>query len=372
MEKYQCPCCGAPYNGKRCRACYYEPFTEEITHGLHTHEGEPLVISEPAKRPVRRAGASRHRECGDYSGRRKSALPKWVLPVVIVLAAILLRNALTEAAFDGIWNIPAATDVEPDSWDTIVRPEDFHGRTVLYDADDILIVADWEDGDPGASEIPVYVQNDSDKDIWITSTWDAVNGYMAQYNFLACSVGAGAQTMAKIWVDDYDLEEGNIETIGELSFVLEVNDDRTYTTIGQSPRITLRAGTEPSSVRPAEDGGTLIYQQEDVAVFFTGWEGQTSEDGELFFRIENHSGRNVWVCTLESYVNGEPADLFLFQELAPDTWGKTDMMLYPLQDMGIEDFRDVSSIEIVLGIQDYDNETLLGYSDLIELGNFRK
>ena len=372
MEKYQCPCCGAPYNGKRCRACFYEPFTEEITHGLHTHEGEPLVISEPAERPIRKAGASRRPGCGDYSGRRKNALQKWILPVAIVLAAIVLRNALAESAFDRIWSVPVDMDVESDSWDAIVRPEDFHSRTILYDADGILIIADWNDGDPGASEIPVYVQNDSDKDIWITSTWDVVNGYMAQYPFLACSVEAGAQTMAEIWVDDSDLAQGNIETIAELSFILEVNDDHTYTTIGQSPRITLHAGVEPDFVQPTEAGGTLLYQQEDVAVFFTGWEGQTSEDGTLFFRIENHSGHNIWVCILEAYVNGEPADLFLFQKLEPGTWGKTDMMLYPLQDMGIEDFRDAASMEIVLGIQDYDSETLLGYSDLIELGDFRE
>ena len=40
----RCPCCGAPYNGKRCRECYYEPFTEEIAHGLHTHEGSCEMI----------------------------------------------------------------------------------------------------------------------------------------------------------------------------------------------------------------------------------------------------------------------------------------------------------------------------------------
>ena len=40
----RCPCCGAPYNGKRCRECYYEPFTEEIAHGLHTHEGSSEIV----------------------------------------------------------------------------------------------------------------------------------------------------------------------------------------------------------------------------------------------------------------------------------------------------------------------------------------
>ena len=43
MAKYICPSCGAPYNGKKCRNCAYESFSEEIAHNFHVHEGEPLV-----------------------------------------------------------------------------------------------------------------------------------------------------------------------------------------------------------------------------------------------------------------------------------------------------------------------------------------
>lgn len=39
MAKYICPSCGAPYNGKKCRNCAYESFSEEIAHNLHVHEG---------------------------------------------------------------------------------------------------------------------------------------------------------------------------------------------------------------------------------------------------------------------------------------------------------------------------------------------
>lgn len=369
MERYQCPCCGAPYNGKRCRECFYEPFTEEITHGLHTHEGEPLVISDPAKRPVRRAGASRRQECGDYSGRRKSTLLKWAMPVVIVLAAILLRNALSKPGFDGIWDIPAPdyTDMEPDAWDTVVRPEDFGSQTVLYDAEGIQVIADWCDETAGEKRIPVYVRNDSDRDVWIVSTFDSVNGYMARYNFLACSVQAGEELSTELWIDDSDLENGGIEAIGELSFRLEIDDAAEYTTIGQTPQITLRIGAERDHAQPPEDGGTLIYRQDGVEVYYTGREGETWEDGLLLFRIENHSDRSVQVCTLEAAVNGKPADLFLFQDLTPGAWTKTDMMLYSLSDLGLKNIRDITSLEIVLAIWDGDNGDVLAQSDPITL-----
>ncbi len=40
-------------------------------------------------------------------------------------------------------------------------------------------------------------------------------------------------------------------------------------------------------------------------------------------------------------MNGESADLFLFDELAPDAWGKCEMWLY---DAGVERVRDITSL----------------------------
>ena len=54
MAHYTCPSCGERYNGRLCRSCLYEHFTEEISHGNHTHEGEPLVIDAPVRKPIRR------------------------------------------------------------------------------------------------------------------------------------------------------------------------------------------------------------------------------------------------------------------------------------------------------------------------------
>lgn len=54
MRKLSCPSCGAGFNGKRCRSCGYEHFSEEIAHRGHTHRGEPLVIDSPVRRPIPR------------------------------------------------------------------------------------------------------------------------------------------------------------------------------------------------------------------------------------------------------------------------------------------------------------------------------
>ena len=87
---------GGPCKGKGCRERYSGPFTEDIAHGRHTHEGEPLVIGHPEDRPVRRSVPTRHGECGQCSGKRKKTSPKWLWPILIVTAFMVAQYVLTE------------------------------------------------------------------------------------------------------------------------------------------------------------------------------------------------------------------------------------------------------------------------------------
>ena len=93
MAKYICPSCGAPYNGKKCRNCAYESFSEEIAHNLHVHEGEPLVIHDTTRRPVPYKDPF---DCPPSHPKkekksRSGGLSKVLL---IVFIAIFLRNVL--------------------------------------------------------------------------------------------------------------------------------------------------------------------------------------------------------------------------------------------------------------------------------------
>lgn len=362
----RCPCCGAPYNGKRCRECYYEPFTEEIAHGLHTHEGEPLVIEEPEDRPVRRSVPTRHKECRTYAGRRKKTMPKWLWPILIVFAVMAIQYALYAAVSERVNSMSSLWSDDEDIWEPetepVIRPEDFHYQTVLYDKDGILAVADWRDGDAGKEEIPVYLRNDSDRDVMLMSAMDCVNGYMTEDRLFFSLLEAGREKMTSIWVSDTDLESGNIETIGEISFRLEVTDANDYNLLDSTPPITLCS--DKNFVQSVESGGTTVLEEAGVTLTYTGSEGELCEDGAFWFRVENCSGRNIWLYTMETYVNGESSDLFLFDELGPDAWGKCRIWLY---DAGVKRVRDITSLELVLGILDHDTDELLVESDRISI-----
>lgn len=376
MKRYQCPCCGALYNGRRCRECFYEPFTEEISHGLHTHEGEPLVISEPVPKTGHRNITSQRRGCGAYSGRRKKTESKWFWPIFAVLIVIVTQRMLSGTMSGSVRNTPDLTvpdfafQLEEPEPETMPQPEDSRWETVLYDKGGVQVMADWRDGDPGSDMIPIYVRNDSKRDIYITSRRESINGYMAGSSFIFCEVDAGQEATSFVSVSDFDLMRGNIETIAELSFYLEVIDSYELTAIDEGQQITLYAGVDADFVQPVDDSGTLIYQWPGVKVTYTGWEGESCEDGILCFRIENATEHFIQVFTPEVYVNGELSDLYLCGELTPGARCDSEIWLYPLSDMGMEDIRDITSLEIVVIIWDVDSDDFWTQSDRISVDIF--
>lgn len=49
MTRERCPGCGAPYNGKKCRACFFQPVETDISHG-NRKEKHKLPLSGKQKR----------------------------------------------------------------------------------------------------------------------------------------------------------------------------------------------------------------------------------------------------------------------------------------------------------------------------------
>lgn len=94
MTRSTCPSCGAPFNGKKCRSCLYETFTEEYAHGNHTHQGEPLVIDAPVRSPIPKQDPfecppKRTAPDSAWQNQRKKPLSR-PLFIVLLLAAIYI------------------------------------------------------------------------------------------------------------------------------------------------------------------------------------------------------------------------------------------------------------------------------------------
>ena len=158
MAKYICPSCGAPYNGKKCRNCAYESFSEEIAHNLHVHEGEPLVIHDTTRRPVPYKDPfdcpppHRKKEKKSKSG----GLSKVLLIVFIAIFLLNVLPVLFAAVIDH-----AESDISPETVEAVTLPLD--GKTLLDD-ESFSIVAQWQDGKDDRTDIPIYIVNHTDRE----------------------------------------------------------------------------------------------------------------------------------------------------------------------------------------------------------------
>jgi len=89
MNRNTCPACGASgYIGRRCGKCLYVPFQEEIAHGNHYDQGEPLVV-----RSVRELRSVGKYDC-PTDRRHHRRVPFSLKPMWIVLGVACLPIAV--------------------------------------------------------------------------------------------------------------------------------------------------------------------------------------------------------------------------------------------------------------------------------------
>lgn len=352
MARYRCPACGSPYNGKRCQECCYEPFTEEVAHGNHYHEGEPLVIDEiPSRKPLR---PTETKNCNTFPGKRKKKLPTWLRIILILLLLTygvdilfsIAGSLMINDTVSGIVGGYAEPEPEP------IAPS---SGTILYNENGILVIAEWQDGDTCTGSIPVYVRNDSDQDIAVTVDLLSVNGYMMNYSFLYCQADAGEEAKDTLWIDDADLQETGIENIATITFCLDIYDTETYEDVAVSDPITLHTDMEENSVQASYEGGTVLYEENGIKFVYTGYSGDMSTNGVLQFYMENNTDRCLQIYFGDVSVNGEPVELYMWRELSPGTRAVAYIDLYPLEEIGIQSIEDVNTLEFLLEASDRDD-----------------
>lgn len=354
MARAYCPSCGKRYNGKRCSNCLYENFTEEIAHGLHTHEGEPLVIKAPARQPVPRKDPF---DCDKKTRkppvRRKAAAV--VIPLVIIVVLVAALNGLfflvsrTERVFSGF---APETQTEP------ALPT---GGTVLYDAGGILVVADWQDGQEYGDGIRVVVQNGTDRDFTLSSRDMIVNGYVLRDSLLYCQVQQGHTAQCWLRLDQDDLDNAGIETVQTLSLALAVYDSESYETLAETDFLPLCTTGELS--QPVDDSGVPLFQQDGIRVVYRGYvpseyAPDTLTDGTLQFFLENNTEQYLNYYTTECQVNGQRVMLSLWCALPPHTRAVSSMYLYDLEELELLSWEDITELTLQLEFSEHNEYDL--------------
>ena len=348
MAKMKCPSCGQPFNGKRCRNCMYEVFTEEITHGLHTHEGEPLVIDAPQRRPIRRKNPF---VWDKRTRRRNSASPLVGVAVALVIALAVplaewvgdnlspketvrpdldspewvwslepepipetLSDLIDQAIENAAGEAPQPDAQTPDWWDT---------GMVLLDSADLRVVADWQDGNGFAGQIAVAVENRTGMDVWLDLDDLVVNGFSMQYGDIYAEAEPGQTGTGYFYLDETEVMDAGITQFQEISFRLDVIDDESYETVDSRP--------------------VVLYPECDP----------------LRLYLENGTDYPLAFYAPQGTVNGKEADLFLWAEVEPHSRAIVRVSLYDVYNLGMTDWSELKQATLDLEVARQDGEPYL-------------
>ncbi|MDY3224662.1 MAG: hypothetical protein SOW84_02135 [Candidatus Faecousia sp.] len=355
MAKLICPCCGKPYNGKRCKSCLYESFSEEITHGLHSHNGEPLIVDDTVRKPIPR----RDPLACDPKTKKRSAR------VLILVAVILLMVALMSVAISVYTSVSAMRR-------TVVQLPDAslpENGTTLYEADGILIVADWKDGLENPDRFAIAMRNDTGRNLTLCAKQVIVNGYLMDRSLLSCQAPKGHTGADDFSLNQEELAYSGIDAVQSLSIALLAYDSDSMETVAEIGPLHLGAKAMSNFQQPDADSGDALYEVAGLRVEFRGYlpnsYDQEVSRGKLLLYLENSADYPMNICLQEATVNGAKAALHFWCTLPAHTRTVARMHLFALEDMDIHQTNQISDMTLQLEVQNAES-----CSDPVTIGPF--
>lgn len=224
-------------------------------------------------------------------------------------------------------------------------------ETVLYEADGIKVTAkSLADGLLG-TEVKLLIENDSSKNILITSNSVSANGYMMPTAALYAEVTAGKKANESLTLMSSELDQCGIETLAEMQFYLQIQDPETWETIKTTDLITL-ATSATGYTQPVDDSGDVLYNENGYKVVCKGLKQDIIWDGTVVFYMENNSNKAVSIYAENVSVNGFMQEVGLWSDLRPSTKMIDGMSMIDLSDLEITNIDEIKTIEFNLRIVD--------------------
>ena len=224
-------------------------------------------------------------------------------------------------------------------------------ETGLYEADGVKVTATgYEDGWMGP-EIKILVENDSSKNVLVTSASVSANGYMMPTAALYAEVAAGKKANESLTLMSSELDQCGIETLAEMQFYLQIQDPETWETIKTTDLITL-ATSATGYTQPVDDSGDVLYNENGYKVVCKGLKQDIIWDGTVVFYMENNSNKAVSIYAENVSVNGFMQEVGLWSDLRPGTKMIDGMSMIDLSDLEITNIDEIKTIEFNLRIVD--------------------
>lgn len=239
-------------------------------------------------------------------------------------------------------------------------------ETVLYEADGIKVTAkSLADGLLG-TEVKLLIENDSSKNILITSSSVSANGYMMPTAALYAEVAAGKKANESLTLMSSELDQCGIETLAEMQFYLQIQDPETWETIKTTDLITL-ATSATGYTQPVDDSGDVLYNENGYKIVCKGLKQDIIWDGTVVFYMENNSNKAVSIYAENVSVNGFMQEVGLWSDLRPSTKMIDGMSMIDLSDLEITNIDEIKAIEFNLRIVDAETWEDIATTDAMTL-----
>jgi len=237
----------------------------------------------------------------------------------------------------------------------------------LYDGQGILVTADTMGLLYDTPAVMMTVSNASEKDVSVSVSATAVNGYMMNYSGMYEEVPAGESVKTCLWLDGNDLQSAGIETVAELVLQLEIYDANDYEEIASGVRVTLQTSAA-GLVQEIDDRGKTVYDDGGVRLIFRL--AQVDEYGDVEFRFfaENLTGDTVYIGADSLLVNGKEADSMLWCHLWPGTRCIDSVFLYEADQYGIAETGDLKQLQLELYVESGETDQRQNKTVLIDIG----
>ena len=341
--KYDCPSCGRPFNGKKCRNCGYESFDEEIAHRLHTHKGEPLVIRDSQRRPIPTADPFGCPPKGQPRKRRSTSWPGLVVTVCCLLSVLL------SAAKD----LPFLRQPVPDlfsffSGPQLALPED---AIPIYSDKDLEIYAQWDPAAGLVPDIPLYIRNNTSKRLLVETENITVNGFdLDQYTYLSLTVPAKGLEAGGLYLNSDGLEFCQIAQLKTLVLRFRLRDPNTWADKGATGYCAFPVESPADYVQPSCDQGPLVFEDEHLRVILRDIQMISAFENEkmvqmpqFLFYVENKSGEDLSVYTSGTTLNGSDSNADIWVDLPPCSKTVTPCLCTDLFFDSQEDIHSIST-----------------------------
>lgn len=322
MAKRLCPSCGKPYNGKKCSHCLYENFTEEIAHGFHTHEGEPLVIEDSERKPIpTKDPFNCDRKSKNDRRPPRSRQTKKKTSVGRIFGILVTVMILLNAAFNLLSSL-AARGVFSDGYGQAQEiPEDYD--TVLFSDEDVTIsVRDRELRAPGDG-ISLAIRNKTSQNLQVYGENIQVNGYQLPDLGFYCDLPGRSTSTATLYPDSQYLRYTGSDTVETVVFSLLFCDADSFEDVFEIGPMEAEAADVPVTSSAEAVSSQVLYDRDGLTISYDGFTADAYDEtrlSNLVFCLENTTDDEITVSTADCTINGqEESGLSLYVDIPAHT-----------------------------------------------------